>query len=45
MSDENKFVEEVNFMLNLLKEDISFNKKLEIQTFLDELQKKKRKYL
>ena len=40
MSDENKFVEEVNFMLNLLKEDISFNKKLEIQTFLDELQKK-----
>ena len=44
MSDENKFVEEVNFMLNLLKEDISFNKKLEIQTFLDELQKK-RKYL
>jgi len=41
MSDENKFVEEVNFMLNLLKEDISFNKKLEIQTFLDELQKKK----
>lgn len=41
MNDENKFVKEVKLMLNLLKEDISFKKKLEIQTSLDELQKKK----
>jgi hypothetical protein len=41
MRDENKFVKEVKFMLNVLKEDISFEKKLEIQTFLNELQKKK----